>query len=155
MELSTPIEANPDNLWAAFRVLYKRDVAARKWHSVKLELEQLWQLPMLTWVSEENNRRLLSKSWVDSRLQLDSLTLQLLQRLLGVFMANQHFTIICRRFDCLPEEGLKKLGVEATVPLMIFWAHRRFPHLSRKIFNGNLKRHFSTFRNIPPQNFTS
>lgn len=83
------------------------------------------------------------------------MTLQLLDKLMATFVASRYYTLICERFGFDRNEGINRLGVATSIPLMTFWARRQFPWLCRVLFSGQLKRHFSVFRDISLSNFYS
>ncbi|MBX2873662.1 MAG: PcfJ domain-containing protein [Saprospiraceae bacterium] len=139
---------NQDQL-VAFRRVWTINLSSKKWKRIRRELELLEGLPKRDEIDQRSISRLYKRRWLSRNVSLSAITLELLTKLLGAFVASPHFLTICNRFDLDRGEGLRKLGVAACLPLMAFWTNRQFPRIHRALFRGELKRHFNLFRDIP------
>jgi len=125
------------------------------WLRVEREIKLLFQKPSLFHLSRRSVPRLYNKKWINADIPLNSATLRLLDKLMATFVATRHYAIVCARFDFHGKEGINRLGVSTSIPLMTFWARRQFPWLCRVLFSSQLKRHFSIFRDVPLSKFYS
>lgn len=153
METATPNTIRTQDQLLAFRRVWTCSLPSKKWKRIRRELELLECLPKEDEIDQRSISRLYKKRWLSGDVSLSGITLELLTKLLGSFVASPHFLTICNRFGLDREEGLRKLGVAACIPLMAFWTNRQFPRIHRALFRGELKRNFILFRDVPLRDF--
>ena len=153
METATPNTIQTEDRLLLFRRIWTINLSSKRWKRIRRELVSLEAMPQSANIAPRSIARLYNKRWLCAGVSLSPITLKLLAKLLGAFVASPHFLRICRRFGVEREDGLKKLGVAVCVPLMAFWTNRQFPRLHRALFRGELKRNFILFRAVPLRNF--
>lgn len=153
METATQDTIHTSDKLLPFRRIWTHDLSNKRWKRIRRELELLECLPKREDIHPRAIARLYKRRWLRAGVSLSPITLKLLTKLLGAFVASPHFVTICKRFDLVRDEGLRKLGVAVCVPLMAFWTNRQFPRMYRALFHGELKRHFILFKDIPLRDF--
>lgn len=153
METATQNTIHTQDHLLAFRRVWTVTLSSKKWKRIRRELELLECLPKRDQIDQRFISRLYKRRWLSRDVSLSAITLELMTKLLGAFVASPHFLTICNRFDLDREKGVEKLGLAACIPLMAFWTSRQFPRIHRALFSGELKRNFILFRDVPLRAF--
>lgn len=137
--------------------LWRAHLPRKRRHQLTRELKRLYRMPMTIDLDLGNCYNLHGRPWINPATRSEALAIQLLSRLMSVFLADHHFALIAERLDYANQyyEGVKLINVTVNIPLTAFWAYRRFPYLCRELFNSAIKSHFSKFRDISLQQFFS
>lgn len=136
-----------------FRRIWTKSLTNGRWARIRRELELLDCLEKSKDIDARSIGQLYKQRWFCAGVSLSPITLKLLTDLLGAFVVSPHFLTICERFGVGREEGLRKLGVAACIPLMAFWTNRQFPRIHRALFRGELKRNFFLFKDVTLRDF--